>query len=167
MKSIRRTLLLWLSVGLSAGILVASGLVYFQAREQANALFDYQMKQLVASLPSQSSAPLAPSRTEQSHVQEDIVIQIWDNTGLRIYQSHEHTTLPQRAELGFSNITEQGNNWRIYSAQLGGTIVQVAQPVSARRAVAAQMAMKTAVPLVLLFPFLAALIWITVGRGLS
>ena len=149
MTSIRRTLLLGLSVGLSGGILAAAGLVYFQAREEANELFDYQMKQLVASLPSQSFAPLAPSRAEEANMQEDIVIQIWDGSGLRIYHSHEQTDLPQRAELGFSSVNTPGGAWRVYSRQLGNTTVQVAQPLSARRAVATKMAVRTMAPLIL------------------
>ena len=65
MNSIRRTLLLWLSVGLSAGMLVAAALLYFQARDEADQLFDYQMKQLAASLPDRAFAPLAPERAER------------------------------------------------------------------------------------------------------
>ncbi|HJW57949.1 MAG TPA: ATP-binding protein, partial [Burkholderiaceae bacterium] len=56
--------------------------------------------------------------------------------------------------------------WRVYSVQLGDTVVQVAQPLSARREVAADMAFKTVAPLFLLFPFLGVLIWYTVGKGL-
>jgi two-component system OmpR family sensor kinase len=167
MNSIRRTLLLWLSIGMSSGIVIAAALIYLQAREEANQLFDYQMKQLVASLPAQAFAPLGPSREDETNTQQDVVIQIWDNNGLRIYHSHEHTALPQRAELGFANIAARGTNWRVYSAQIGNTIVQVAQPLSARLQVAAQMALKTVAPLLLLLPFLAILIWITVGRGLA
>ncbi len=167
MKSIRRTLLLWLSVGLSAGVLMAAALLYFQARNEADQLFDYQMKQLAASLPDRAFAPLAPERAERLAREEDIVIQIWDNTGLRIYRSHQHTDLPQRAELGFSDVTVEGNRWRIYSTQLGNTVVQIAQPLGARREVAAQMAMKTVALLLLLLPFLGMIIWVTVGRGLA
>ena len=86
---------------------------------------------------------------------------------MRIYRSHQHTDLPQRAELGFSDVTVEGNRWRVYSTQLGNTVVQIAQPLGARRAVAAQMAMKTVAPLLLLLPFLGVIIWVTVGRGLA
>lgn len=167
MNSIRRTLLLWLSAGLSAGVLVAAGLLYFQARNEASQLFDYQMKQLAASLPDRAFAPLAPERAERLAQQEDIVIQIWDNTGLRIYHSHRQMELPQRAELGFSDITVRGNRWRVYSTQLGDTVVQIAQPLSARSEIAAQMALKTVALLLLLLPFLGLIIWLTVGRGLA
>ena len=165
MSSIRRTLLLWLSAGLFASILGAAALVYVQAREEANELFDYQMKQLAASLPRQPFAPMAGARTEES--EEDIVIQIWDSSGERIYHSHEHSVLPQRAELGFSNVSSESGTWRIYSALLGDTVVQVAQPNSARRDLAAQLALNTVAPLLLLFPVLGALLWVGVGRGLS
>lgn len=167
MNSIRRTLLLWLSVGLSVGVLVAAGLLYLQARSEASQLFDYQMKQLAASLPDRAFVPLAPESTERLEREEDIVIQIWDNTGLRIYRSHRHMDLPQRAELGFSDITVQGSRWRVYSTQLGDTVVQIAQPLGARSQIAAQMAMKTAALLLLLLPFLGVIIWLTVGRGLA
>ncbi|MDB5854735.1 MAG: two-component sensor histidine kinase [Herminiimonas sp.] len=167
MNSIRRTLLLWLFVGLSAGLLLAGGLLYIQARKEANQIFDYQMKQVAASLPHQAFSPVAPNRPEQPDFENDIVIQIWDGQGLRIYHSHEPSSLPQRAELGFSNVATATGNWRVYSAQHGDTVVQVAQPTSARRAVAADMALKTVTPMFLLFPFLGALIWIGVGKGLQ
>lgn len=167
MSSIRRTLLLWLSIGMSTGILIAGTLIYRQAREEANQVFDYQMKQVVASLPAQAFSPLGPSPNVDPNNERDVVIQIWDSSGLRIYRSHEHTALPDRAELGFSNITARGVDWRVYSAQIGSTIVQVAQPLNDRLRLAAEMALKTVAPLLLLLPFLAILIWITVGRGLA
>ena len=166
MKSIRHTLLFWLSAGLSAGIVGAAGLLYVQARQEANEIFDYQMKQLAASLPNQPFAPLSPSHPAQPDMERDIVIQIWDGSGLRIYHSHEQLALPERAELGFATIKTRSGPWRVYSTQRGNTVVQVAQPLSARREVAADMALRTVAPLLLLFPFLGALIWLTVGRGL-
>lgn len=167
MKSIRNKLLLWLCAGLSAGILAAAGLLYLQARDAANQIFDYQMKQLAASLPRQAFGPLSPGRSRQPDTERDIVIQIWSDNGLRIYHSHERLALPERAELGFSTINTRSGLWRVYSAQQGTTVVQVAQPLSARRGVAADMALRTVAPLLLLFPFLGALVWVTVGRGLA
>ncbi|MFZ6775160.1 two-component sensor histidine kinase, partial [Undibacterium sp. SXout7W] len=53
------------------------------------------------------------------------------------------------------------------SAQIGNTVVQIAQPQSARNQIAAQMAIKTVTPLLLLFPLLGILIWVAVSRGLA
>jgi len=163
--SIRRTLLLWLSLGITIGIALAALLVYMQAREQADDLFDYQMKQMVASLPIPTID--TANREFEPEQQEDIVIQMWDNNGLRIYRSHPNTNLPQRTELGFTDVVASGATWRVYSAQIGNALVQAAQPLSAREAVAAQMALRTTGPLLLLLPVLALLIWLTVGKSLS
>lgn len=166
MRSIRKALLLWLCVGLSIGIAAVGALLYLQAKEEANQIFDYQMKQLAASLPTQPFAPVAPGRNAAPDVARDIVIQIWDGRGLRIYHSHERLALPQRAELGFATIDTDDGPWRVYSTQHGNTVVQVAQPLSARRELAADTALRTIKPLLLLFPFLGALVWLTVTAGL-
>lgn len=173
MRSMQRTLLWWLAAGLAAGIAVATGLIYGQARQEANALFDYQMKQVAAALPSQFSAPVAPPFTPDSatgadllHADEDVVIHIWDGSGRSLYLSHAHPALPQRAELGFTDARTESGEWRIYSVQLGPAVVQIAQPLSARRTLAAHMALRTVAPLLLLLPLLAWLVWMAVGRGL-
>ncbi|MGZ3253438.1 MAG: ATP-binding protein, partial [Burkholderiaceae bacterium] len=98
---------------------------------------------------------------------DDMVVRMWDNTGFRIYQSHELINLPQTTELGFSDVDTDGTSWRVYNAKLGDTIVQVAQLSSARHQIAARVAMRTVAPLILLLPFFAVLIWVTVGRGLA
>jgi two-component system OmpR family sensor kinase len=167
MKSIRRTLLLWLFAGLTSGIAVAVGLLYMQSRDEANRIFDYQMQQLAASLPSQSFAPVSPRRYEDPGMEKEIVIQIWGENGMRIYQSHEGTTLPQRAELGFADVPTREGTWRVYSSIQGDTVVQVAQPIRIRRELAAEMALRTVAPLCILFPFLGLLVWIAVSRGLA
>ncbi|MEK7319955.1 ATP-binding protein [Cupriavidus metallidurans] len=173
MRSIQRTLLWWLAAGLAVGIAVATALIYGQARQEANALFDYQMKQLAAALPSQFSAPAPPPFDSGSatgadllHADEDVVIHIWDGSGRSLYLSHSHPALPPQAELGFSNAQTNSGEWRIYSVQLGPAVVQIAQPMSARRTLAAHMALRTVAPLLLLLPLLGWLVWLAVGRGL-
>ena len=59
MRSIRRRLLLWLLAGLAL-ILGASGYTtYRQARNEINALFDYQLQQMALALRSQNLLALA------------------------------------------------------------------------------------------------------------
>ena len=167
MTSMRRTLLLWLSAGLLAAVAVAAALVYLKARDEANALFDYQMRQMAASMPSQLLGPLAGRRPFGLDVDEDVVIQIWDRDGLRIYYSHEHPSLPTRIRLGFETVQTERGEWRVYSVQNGAATLQVAQPMSARRALARRMALRTVAPLLLALPLLAWLVWLAVGRSLA
>lgn len=165
MNSIRKTLLLWLLGGIAFGIALVTWLIYTQARSEANALFDYQMKQMAAALPGRAFSPISPEKLLEND--EDIVIQIWDSTGVRIYGSHSVQDLPRWAAFGFTNVKTRDGDWRVYSDALGETVVQIAQPLRVRRVIAARIAFNTVAPLLLLLPALGVLIWIAVGRGLK
>ncbi|WP_439892905.1 ATP-binding protein (plasmid) [Ralstonia sp. 25C] len=166
MQSIRKTLLWWLAGGLLAGIVVATGLIYAQARQEANALFDYQMQQVAAALPSQWIDPPPPALAGIAR-DDDVVIRIWDGTGRSLYLSHARPNLPEQVELGFSDANTPEGPWRVYSVAFGPAVVQIAQPYSARHAVAARMALRTVAPLLILLPLLGWIVWLAVGRGLA
>ncbi|MFJ3046111.1 ATP-binding protein [Herbaspirillum chlorophenolicum] len=166
MSSMRNKLLLWLGLGLFS-IIVAAGVgLYFQARGEANQIFDYQMRQIAASLPRQAFSPISPGQ-QLPELEDEIMMQIWDSSGTVIYHSHARSAMPRQAELGFVNVRGPNGMWRVYSAQVGSTVVQVAQPQSARDEIAAQMAVKTVAPLFLLFPLIGILAWLAVSRGLA
>ncbi|UCF26168.1 MAG: sensor histidine kinase N-terminal domain-containing protein, partial [Ralstonia sp.] len=159
MQSIRKTLLWWLSGGLLAGIVAATVLIYAQARQEANALFDYQMQQVAAALPSQWIEPPPPALAAIAR-DDDVVIRIWDDSGRSLYLSHARPDLPDRAELGFSDVVTPEGQWRVYSVAFGPAVVQIAQPYSARHEVAARMALRTVAPLLILLPLLGWLVWL-------
>jgi len=166
MNSIRRRLLLWLLSGLALAVAAAALRIYTQTLDEANELFDYHLKQMAASLPNDSFDPLPPSKPGGPEIEDGLVVQIWDRNGLQLYFSHPASKLPQRAELGFSTVETARGSWRVYSALEQNNIVQVAQPMSVRQNLAAGMALRALVPLLLLLPLLGILIWLTVGRGL-
>ncbi len=167
MRSIRRTLLTWLSAGMAICIFATAYFTYGEAIHYANELFDYQMKQIAASLPRQASLPMESGRGEAIDLDEDILIQIWDKTGVRIYQSHERPNLPPGVSLGFSDVKTGDGVWRVFAAFYGNTVVQVAQPARARAAQAASTALKVTAPLLLLLLLMAILIWLAIGRALA
>lgn len=166
MSSIRRQLLFWLIAGLALAVVAAGVRIYTQTLNEANELFDYHLRQMAASLPNDSFGPLPPSRSGGARVEEGLVVQIWDRSGLQLYFSQPGSRLPQRAELGFSTVATPSGSWRVYSAMAQNTVVQVAQPMSARQRLAAGMALRALMPLLLLLPVLGLLIWFTIGRGL-
>lgn len=165
MKSIRKSLLLWLMSILALGIGLTAWLTYRQAHREANEIFDYQMQQIALSLPRRAFSPLAPDPILDPA--DNIVIQIWDSNGLRIYGSHLDGVIPPWAELGFSIVKTDGGDWRVFGAQLGETVVQIAQPLQVRSRLAAGIALRTVAPLLLLFPVMALLVWLAVGKGLA
>ncbi|MDR5830385.1 ATP-binding protein [Caballeronia sp. LP006] len=164
MRSIRRQLLIWLLALVIVGVGFAGWLIYRQALAEANELFDYQLQQIAAALPSEPFSSVLTSRSESD---EGVVIQIWNRNGVLMYYSHPRVPLAPHAELGFSTEMTARGEWRVYSAIVGDNVVQLAQPLSIRNRVAAGVAWRTLWPLVLLLPLLGLAIWVIVGRGLA
>jgi len=164
MRSIRRQLLFWLLAIVLAGVGLAGWLIYRQALAEANELFDYQLQEIAAALPSEPFNAILGSR---DNGEEGIVLQIWNRNGVLMYYSHPRAPLAPRAELGFSTEHTNRGDWRVYGAIVGDNVVQLAQPVSVRNRLAANVALRTLWPLIVLLPVLGFAVWIVVGRGLA
>jgi two-component system OmpR family sensor kinase len=166
MRSIRRELVGWLSIGLLFAVVVAGAGTYLRARDEANALFDYQLRETAASLTGAPFTAGGAPGAGNAAGNGAIVVQIWDRSGVQVYLSQPQRDLPQYAQLGFATITTGHGDWRVFSTISGDQVVQVAQPVSTRRELAANMALRTIMPLLAVVPFLALLVWFTIARGL-
>jgi two-component system OmpR family sensor kinase len=166
-SSLRTRLLAWTGAGLAAGLVLATVVVGVRARESAGELLDYQMAKIAAAVPPRAFGPMPAPRLEGLDVDEDVVIQIWDPSGLRVYGSHEHPTLPGLARPGFSDVRGAQGAWRVYAVPVGGSVVQVSQPLAARGRLARRTAFDAVVPMLALFPLLGVLLWIGLGRGLA
>jgi two-component system OmpR family sensor kinase len=138
-----------------------------RARDEANALFDYQLKEMAASLTDAPFAGVPPATTGSRSGSDTLVVQIWDRNGVQVFLSQPRRVLPQHARLGFSTIATDSGEWRVFSTLAEGQVVQVAQPMSARRELAASLALHTIVPLLAALPLLALVAWLTIARGLS
>ncbi|MEO8344121.1 MAG: ATP-binding protein [Betaproteobacteria bacterium] len=171
MRSIRRTLLVWLLLGLAAVAVLASVATYFETKREIGELFDLQLKQLAYStrvddlLRGRQPSVSGPGADRVTGVSE-IVTQIWDRDGVLVYYSRPGTGLPVPATEGYSNVMQGGRAWRVYTHVEGRHALQVAHALDERREIAAQSALRTLLPLAALIPFLGVLIWYAVGRGL-
>jgi len=165
-NSIRRQLLATLLATIAAALLLAAYGTYRLARQEVDEVFDYHLRQLGLSLRDQAfgdnRGPLAAGDDEF-----DFIIQVWTQDGNRVYFSHPHVAIPNRAQFGFSNLDTREGRWRVFAAQFGNQVIQVAQPMRVRERLAAAAAMQTLLPFVILLPVLAGLIWLVVGRGLA
>ena len=164
--SIRRQLLIWLLVGLSAATLAAAFAVYTRARSEAAELFDYQLQVMAAAFPH-GGFGRAPSEDAHAAGADVVVVQIWNQSGAQLYWSRPGSPILQRVEFGFSTVATPRGDWRVFNTLIDGNIVQVSQPMRARRELAAGLALRTMLPLLVLLPMLVGLIWITVSRGLK
>ena len=167
MRSIRRELLVWLLLGIALAVAAAAVGTYWRARDEANALFDYQLKEMAASLTDAPFAAVPAGAGAIGPGSDAMVVQIWDRNGVQLFLSQPRRVLPQHAQLGFTTLETDSGLWRVFSTLAAGQVVQIAQPMSARRELAASMALRTIMPLLAVLPFLAMLIWFTIARGLK
>ena len=149
MTSIRRWLLGWLIFGLAAASGVAAFGIFHTAREEASELFDYELRTVALSLPSNlASAATAeqPSPDFEGIADDRIVIEIWDRTGTLVYHSRESPAL-ERLPAGIRTIERDECHWRVFGLQQPDRFIQVAQPVSVREDLALRLALHTLWPL--------------------
>ncbi|HEY2417162.1 MAG TPA: ATP-binding protein, partial [Steroidobacteraceae bacterium] len=89
------------------------------------------------------------------------VIQIWDPFGTRVYLSRPGLPMINRTILGYGNLNLQGRIWRVYGLQTVDGVIQIAQPVQVREALARAAALRVVIPLLLLLPLLGvAIAWV-------
>ncbi|WP_233830301.1 ATP-binding protein [Paraburkholderia sp. ZP32-5] len=169
MTSIRRWLLGWLIFGTAAASVVAAYAIFHTARREASELFDYELRTVALSLPSnlRGAADGAQPEPDFGDLADDrIVIEIWDRSGASIYHSAQAPVFA-RLPPGFNTVELGDAHWRAFGAEQGERYVQVAQPVSVREDLALQLALHTLWPLAVLLPVTIGLVLLVVARGLA
>lgn len=167
MSSIRARLLAWLIGGVVLTGVVGGWVVYRNALAEADAFFDYHLRQTALILRDEPVEYSLGPRIPANDAAYDFVVQVWTLDGIRIYLSRPHIALPEATTLGFSTITTKEGLWRVYGAQATTKVVQVAQPMRVREQQAVDLALKTLRPFALLLPVLGFLIWLAVGSALD
>ena len=162
--SMRRRLLFWLLSSVLAGGLAAAAVVFFQARSEANDLFDYQLRQLALTLRDRTFSARELAEALQGEEASDFVIQVWGRDGTRLYVSHPQLRVPGAVQLGFSDIETPEGRWRVFAIQQRGLTIQVAQPQAVREGLALAAAWRTLMPFLVALPLMGLLIWRLVGH---
>ncbi|MFL6695225.1 MAG: histidine kinase dimerization/phospho-acceptor domain-containing protein, partial [Ramlibacter sp.] len=153
--SLRRQLLWLVLAAIALVSVLQAGTAYRSALQQADLLFDEHLRELARSV-HEGAAPQSL----------DLQVQIWSPEGIEIYRS-TGSRMPERALLGFSDVTLQGTHWRVYALQTPEHTIQVAQDRDAREARARSLAVRAVLPIVLLAPLLMAAVWWLITRSLA
>lgn len=165
-----RARLLWLLLAAVVLAAIAQALIaYSTAHVQANGIFDYHMQQMAMSLRSglAASAPSSEGDVVAQKRANDFVVQVWTSDGMLKYQSSTVTQLPERSEVGFSEINSEGIAYRVFSLRSSSQVVQVAQDMRARDAMARTLALRTMAPILVMAPLLMLIVWGVVSTSLS
>jgi two-component system, OmpR family, sensor kinase len=171
MRSIRRTLLLWLIAGLAVIAVLASAATYLTARREVGELLDLQLKQLAYStriddLLRGRQPGFTGEKLPTANGVTELLTQIWDRNGVLVYWSRPGAGLPVPATEGYSTVQRNGREWRVYTMVQGSHALQVAQAQDEREQIATRTSLRTLMPFLAFIPFFAALIWFAVGQGL-
>jgi len=169
LSSLRARLLVFVLLSILATAVLQAGLAYRAARAEADDIFDYHMQQtaqtLRAGLPQGLATGVIPVPAEEQDF--DFVLQIWTLDGVRVFESASRAELPQRAVLGFTDVRAHGTRYRVYSLQARSFVIQVAQDMAVRQRMAGALALRTAVPILLLAPLLMGLVGWVVNASLA
>lgn len=140
------------------------GFITFQKTlEENEKLFDRQLRQTALALRDQG---FADGEELDIYAEEalDTFVRVWRSDGSILYQSHPGTALPSPAILGFSTAAAGGTRWRSYTMPTFKRLIQVAQPLDARRELAGLAALRGLSPLLAFAPLMGFLIWWLIGR---
>jgi two-component system OmpR family sensor kinase len=167
LNSIRRQLLVGLVSTLTlVGCAVGVG-VYYTALQAANTLFDYHLKQVAFSLRDHAATAVAVAGSADDDAEQDMVIQMWDDTGAHLYHSHPGGPSLGRAVPGWSTVALRQGAWRVFALVDEARVIQVEHPMHVRQAMAARMALRTFLPWLVAMPILGGLLWWRIGHSLQ
>ncbi len=162
--SLRRRLLVSVTVAILLGALLQGFSAYRAALAQADTLFDYHLRQMANSLLGGPALPSSP-RDNLAADDTDYVIQIWSADGRHVFQS-SRIVLPPRAVLGFADVTQNNVRYRVFSLQTPLQTIQIAQNMDDRLARARGLALRSLLPLALIAPLLVLALWWIISRSL-
>jgi signal transduction histidine kinase len=164
--SLRRRLFAFLGLLLAVAALALAAASYRNVRSEADALFDYQLRQMALSLRDQGGI----DREQQAALADpalEVVVQVWTLDGVSVYSSAPTRPLPARTVLGYTDVQLQGETWRVYGAATPLRVVQVAQPLAVRRRLAEAAAWRSVWPVAAAAPLVAAALWWLLGVSLQ
>ncbi|HEX5611134.1 MAG TPA: ATP-binding protein [Burkholderiales bacterium] len=169
MKSIRRTLALWLAFGLASGIAIVLGATYFFSYQELSRVFDFELKQIAEAVRLTEDAQ-AMRRLRIARPGFGFSVRAYNAKG-EIYFETALPSLPEGVPVlfheGFTTFYGVQGEVRIFTHVTAEGIVQVAQLEADRAALARELSLRMAMPTLLLVPLLVGLVVIGLARGLA
>jgi two-component system sensor histidine kinase QseC len=175
MNSLRLRLIILLSVGLGVAWLVAAWFTHVESREEIGRLFDAQLAQSAQVLLGTTGHEIheriehGESEIAVTHEYEQkLAFQIWDERDLLVRSTSAPSTALGITKDGYSESIINGQQWRVLTRWDANHefMIQVAEPLAGREALARHITLKMLLPTFITLPVLALLIWFGVGAGL-
>ncbi|MFZ6779944.1 ATP-binding protein [Undibacterium sp. Ji83W] len=160
MKSLRLQMMLLFGIAILAAAALQFASSLHAAIGEANKLFDYHMQQMALALQDGDFDQVDWHNLPGTEIDDfDFVVQVWSEDGARVYQSRQHRSLPKQAALGYSTVTLENGDWRVYAAEENKRVIQVAQKMGSRRDRAISFALSTLWPVIPVSLLLFCAVW--------
>ncbi|MEO6609018.1 MAG: HAMP domain-containing sensor histidine kinase [Aestuariivirga sp.] len=153
MKSLRRSILVWMAVLLlSVGVVSALG-AYFYVKGEATSAVDAQIRQ-IAQFVSATNVSLGSSdnSVDASNSEDLFLIEIWDRQKNLLRSSGKASGLPPPSTTGFEDPIISGKQWRSYSLMGAQNLVRVSLVADVSDEQAFNAAFQVALPAALVIP---------------
>lgn len=168
MRSLRVRLILLLGAAIMAAAALQVASSFQAAMRQANKLFDYHMQQMALALQDSSfNRPEWRSLPVADDSGFEFVIQVWSDSGVRVRQSRPYRALPEQAALGYSTVTLDNGDWRIFAVHAPNRVIQVAQQLKVRRDRAIALVSRSLWPVIPVSLLLFVAAWWVVSSALA
>src|SRR5258708_7800094 len=169
LKSIRRTLVLWLVGALALGSLAVLAGTYALTRDQVGRVFDEELRQVALAVHVREDWMQA-RRVRIARPGFSLSVRPYGGAG-RIYFETLMPSLPgdtpQIFSEGLSDVGTADGPLHVYTHVTPEGIVQVGQPIATRDALSREFSLPVLMPMLLLIPLLAALFAWALRRGLA
>lgn len=176
MNSLRIRLILLLAIGFGVAWTAAAWFTHLEARKEVDKLFDAQLAQSAQVLFGTTSHELREriehheDEASVAHEYEQkLAFQIWGGGELLMRSAAAPTSAFGSDVAGYSEAALGGQPWRVFTRwdARHEFMIQVAEPLAPREALARRIAFKMLTPSLIALPVLAWLIWFGVGAGLQ
>ena len=161
MSSLRKTIITRATLLLAAIGLLATATSFGLVAYEMNKFLDAQLQEIAVNVgpgDRNGAGPLLESEDE-----DQLVVRIWDRSGALVHRAGPPIDIPWQSVPGLSDVTADGQDWRVYRWSHAQHDIQIAQAWSARHEIALHAATGAALPLLLAIP----LVWAVLGWSIS
>jgi len=163
--------MIWVLGALAVGAPVLVVAVYLLSLGEINEALDDSLRQTALLLADRDLAGAFPTQVAASAVPygdtESMLVAVARRPdGSLLFSSQPHLTLQFAALPGASVQAANGSQWHVFTVVQSDRIVQAAQPIAARRELAAEVASQLLLPLFVLIGMIGALLVFALRRGL-
>ncbi|MGH8188203.1 MAG: ATP-binding protein, partial [Steroidobacteraceae bacterium] len=153
----------WIAPVFLIAAVIAAVCSYFVFGSMVRFFMDNQLRVMADShAGAASETPVLRPLTAHNVEKGDMIVQIWDQDERLLTSSLPDLRMPLQAADGFYDTTIGSMRWRVYSLHTPDRTVQAIQNQAFRDAVVAEHTLQVGLPIALLIPVTAVILWFAI-----